>query len=771
MDILDGKNPLKMICDGWLGKIRRAIEIKAPWQDIADECMAFFSASTGFLWDSAYKHKFWDPGDGAVNPKFKLTIAKAFELVAIFGPVLYWRNPIRTATPREPIALDEDLQLMLMGADPSWYRMVQQAMAQFQQQDQQPGQQQQEMPPELQQASQMVQQIQQQLQQQQQQQATDMTRRRGIGALMERYLNWTPHELDLHRHAEVAITEALVKGRSVLWSEPYQPPGTDRLMVGSFWDSVDNLQIDPDAESLDEAWWIAKRCTRPIWSVERAAKLRPGSLRGLAHYESANAQGERMGDDMADSTRARGDADDLMVFWKIWSRCGPGSKLTGVHPALKEQLEKVVGDYAYLEIAEGIPFPLNLAGQRIMKASSDEVKKAFSWPTPHWRDGKWPMEVLDFYPVPRKVWPLAPLAPGLGELKAINVLMSHLCSRVWMSSRDFIAVLDSVADSVEDVISKGEDLSFLRLTSAVDDVNKAVQFLQQPETRLDYYKLLNWLFELFDKRTGLTELAYGLSPGRTQDRTATGAQIKQQNMSVRPDHMAAKVEGWMTNVALREALTVRWWIEGRDVEDLLGAAGAKAWDTLIVNTEVERTVRDIDFRLEAGTAKKPNRDRDVANINEAFPMLGPILQGREQMTGDYAPINALIEKWGKAVEMDTSAMQSQAPPPQQGDETEQMMAQQEMQLEQQKAEMEMQLKQQQAGQESQLKQQEFGAEQARDQQEHVQELQQDRQSHQQEMTLAQQKANLEARLASLKARAAAAAAKSKANQQQKASAA
>ena len=43
------------------------------------------------------------------------------------------------------------------------------------------------------------------------------------------------------------------------------------------------------------------------------------------------------------------------------------------------------------------------------------------------------------------------------------------------------------------------------------------------------------------------------------------------------------------------------------MQDLLGPAGAQAWDALIVNSEVERTIRDIDFRTvpESGYSSVP----------------------------------------------------------------------------------------------------------------------------------------------------------------------
>ena len=64
---------------------------------MAEQCNAFFSGSVGFMWEPQFRQKFMG---GNISPKFKITLQKAFELVALFGPVLYWKNPVRTIKPR-----------------------------------------------------------------------------------------------------------------------------------------------------------------------------------------------------------------------------------------------------------------------------------------------------------------------------------------------------------------------------------------------------------------------------------------------------------------------------------------------------------------------------------------------------------------------------------------------------------------------------------------------------------------------------------------------
>src|SRR5574343_846295 len=131
---VEGFHPMRGVCAAWVGKLNKAIRHKKPWAQVAEECEHFFSASTGFLWDPKYKFKFWDTDTGPVKPKFKLTIARAFELVALFGPTLYWRNPIRTAEVRDMPELPPDVFRELVPPIPPQMQQQMQMQMQMQQQ-------------------------------------------------------------------------------------------------------------------------------------------------------------------------------------------------------------------------------------------------------------------------------------------------------------------------------------------------------------------------------------------------------------------------------------------------------------------------------------------------------------------------------------------------------------------------------------------------------------------------------------------------------------
>jgi hypothetical protein len=263
-----------------------------------------------------------------------------------------------------------------------------------------------------------------------------------------------------------------------------------------------------------------------------------------------------------------------------------------------------------------------------------------------------------------------------------------------------------------------------------------VSFLQHPELRQDAWNILDRVSENFDRRVGLSELLYGLNPGGVASRSAADMQAKREAASVRPEYMSRCVEDWQSEAARLEKLCARWFIEPADVRPLVGNTGAYLWERLINNESPELVVREMDATVEAGSAKKPNKDRDVGNLNAVMPSLFPELSKHADVTGDTGPINNLITEWGEAIEQDMSAVHMgprvpQPPPPE-----EQQAAQQEQEHAQQQHEMELQSKQadmQMRQEEQQMQLQQRQLELQFDQQRHHQEMEQDQEQFQQEM--------------------------------------
>ena len=640
---------LRPIVKGWLGVAQKAEESKKWFNSIYDQCAKFYSAEMGFMWDDKYRSTFMEVDSAA--PKFRITIAKAFEFVALYGPSLFWQNPTRQMKPRKQLELKPEhfLDYGEMG------ELVYQT----------------------------------ELQEQQKELADDDARNQ----LMEMYLNYTPNEQPfggLARQSQLAITEALISGRGCLWLESYQYPGSDRTLTGSFFDTNRNLLVDPDSRMCDlsDARYIMRKHTSSRWELEKKFGYKEGSLKGLGTLESADSQG-RNNDAKDQSSRHYGETYETVEWYEIWSKCGVGYRLRdqqrGVDPALDrigDAIEKTCGDYVYLCVAPGLPHPLNAPHDEVREMDAEEMQERFGWPVPYWLDQKWPVQVVDFYTRPGYAWPLAPLAPGLGELTFLNVIISHLANRIWSSSRDIIAIAKSAADELEQIIKNGSDLAIVPINDALQqEINKLVQVLQFPQVNFDVWQIIDRVSDYFDKRVGLTELLYAATS--TQSRSAADAQNKEKYTSLRPDYMARCIDDWMEEVADAEKFCARWEVRGHDIEPLVGRVGARMWDEKIIAQDPELTVRNMRARVIANSSRKPNKQKDSDNINQALQYFLATFDRHAASTGDTAPLNELIRLWGDSVEMDTNRIQFGERQPETNGPSPEELQMQQMQMEQQ----------------------------------------------------------------------------------------
>lgn len=629
------ENALRPVTSAWINKIHKSYERKKEeFQDDADEAMRFFNGPYDWLYSGArgLHSRGFSMGAGEDDlpaPAFRMTVNKVAELVQLFGPALYHKNPVRTVTPRKPPLLpiqafgDPNDQALQMG---------------------------------YQQMAMNVQQL----------RSSDMAR----AVLLESYLNYTPGALDLKTESRWSIDEALIKGRGILWTERYIPSGGTSQMIGSFFVSVDDIFVDPDAECLRGAKWIARRCCHPYWQVEKEYNLPQDSLRQGASLESFNRQAEVPILQDGDYRRRQGLTNDLLVYWKIYSKMGLGGKLSGIDPKLRAPLE-AFGDFVYLVVTENNPNPLNVP-QQMCDAILDEdpqmaawgmqqVQPLIQWPTPFWADDAWPFTCIDFHPIPRKVWPMSHIKPGMGELKFLNWAYSFLAGKVRTASRDFIAIAKSAGEEVKDRIKHGADYTIIEIEQIHESIDKVVKFLQHPEFNGEIYKVIEGVTQNFERRTGLTELMYGLSV--KQIRSAQEAQVKGEATNVRPDDMANKVEDAMSEVSRKEALACRWHLKGQDVLPVLGQVGAQWWDQFVTPSDPAEILHQLEYRVEAGSAKKPNKSLERDNMQTALQSLLPIFWQFAQQTGMTGPFNNLIGAWSKSIDLDGQGFMLPAPPP------------------------------------------------------------------------------------------------------------
>jgi hypothetical protein len=641
---------LQPLASRWVLRLDAALKAKAPFAKVAKQCNKFFTGDTRFMWDTEFRDEFMP---GMSTPGIQVTLAKAFELVAIFGPTLFWDYPNRQVKSERGISPE----------------MIHELLGDF--------------------AEELV-------MEDEKRHITAKLR----NAVMQTYLNWSQAQQPangLQREAELCITEALVKGRGCGWTQDYQFPGSDDTFTGTFFDSVDNLLIDPDCTDpeLRTATWIARRHLTPIWEVERIFDLERDSLKDYAETSSKEARSRGAGDTADQNT------NDLIEWWEIWSRGGVGSMMRDSDRIIGDAIDETVGDFAYVCVAREVPFFLNATPKQVFRAKSKEIKSLFAWRTANfgsewevWKDGQWPVTLLDFYPVPNSAWPLAPMAPGLGELIAMNVLLTAYVEQSWENRKQIVAVMKNAADDVKTALQSSNAIDYVEISPiATQTIQQMVTFLERPQANKDILDALAMLSESFDKRTGLSEILYAMSS--RQIRVAADANTRQENASIRPEKMAKNVASWMARIASNEASIASRLVGGDSLFPLLGPVGVMIWKQFVESADSVQMMREMGFHVEATDMMRPNRERDLSNLHASAQYVLPAFQKYAELTGDSGPLNGFLQSIGESMEHDVSDWEMGPWQPQTDPEA-QAMAQQAAQLDMQNTQADTTLKQAQA---------------------------------------------------------------------------
>lgn len=628
---LPESNPLRQLVRTWTKKFEAAIKYKKPFADDAKEAALFYDGDHNWMWKDAYARGEKGYNSSIAPPAFRMQVNKVFELIEIFGAVIYHRNPVRTVTlykqpdlPPDAYGLPADMamltpeQTQLMGVAQS--------------------------------------------------DAEARVSREVARQLLESYLNYTPNELDLKRQAKKFVNEGLMKGMGVLWPELIEldGSGTEPIrMVGSFYDSVDNLLIDPDFDNMDDMLWCARRCVRPLEEVALEYQIPEDDL---AKHLDGNTE-IKADNEPRNTKKKSGQTQRLITYYKVWSKCGAGDRFKDA-PKEGRGVFDSIGKYCYLVICEGVEYPLNLPPS-VMQEEIDpqtgipqSVMLRMAWPVPYYLDpGGWPFVPLAFHPKPGYAWPISHIKPAVAELRMLNWGMSFLASRIATSCETIIAVQKAADQEFKDQLLAPSEGGFKIIELAellgrrVEDV---ISTFQLPQVTKDLWDILTAVADQFAQRTGLTELAYGYT--RNQFRSAAEATIKQENVSVRPDNMANDLEDAMSTLARREALAARWLLEPKDVAPVLGPMGAIAWEQHVAKRDLVSLTRDFLFRVEAGSARKPNKASRVEQMTLAIQTLGPILAPMAS-GGVVEPFNALMRDWAMSLDIDATPYLIPAPPP------------------------------------------------------------------------------------------------------------
>lgn len=603
-------------------------------------------------------------GGSVPPPAFIMSVNKLAEVNQLYGPALYVRNPSVLVTPvKRPIMGPEFLG---DPNDPGVQQFYQQAMQGFQ---------------------------------------MDEALRMGASSVMQNYLNWSQFELNKRRHARKWIQEAILKGMGICWTELYQPPGMKLPMIGSFYDTVDNLFLDPDADNWDDMRYVIRRRSARQDEVEARFGMEEGQLDGKGKYESTERQSLGRQNKSYQHRRAQRKHCDIIEYYEIFSKIGFGDRIASDSAGKNQHIFDQFGDYCYLAIIKGLDYPLNLPPWDFDK-DPQELFFQVQWPIPFWggKDG-WPFTELYFHDHPNCIYPTAHYKFARGEINFVNWSMSYLATKIATASTTIVAYMKAADDKIKEALTKSEGgYSHVEISEGLGkSVRDIIQFLEAPPLRQDQFNITSAVESNADKRLGLNDMMYGGDDGR-QMRSAKEAALRGQYAATRPEDFADKTEDALSRMAAKESFAMRWLLERPDVEPVVGPIGGMVWERLIKSTDVEAVVREFDYRVESGSTRKPNKSTMQDQANQAVQSLGQILFGWAQGTGNVEPFNNLMRFWGKAMDYDNIESMllppppppppPQPPPPDPAQQQAQQMAEQELQMKQAELQMKGQSNQQ-----------------------------------------------------------------------------
>jgi len=565
----------------WQSTIAKGIKRRKPFVKAYKEAMRFCYESHDFMWDEI------DP-----DARFKSTIPKVWEMVNIFGPMLAFRNPTRTARVRYPRPPQQDPQSGQPIPDP---RILKTKAHQW-------------------------------------------------------MLNYQAEEMNLVDESREWVDQSIVAGMGTMWLE--QDP-TSKLVHHVF-DDVMNLVIDPDADRLQDAWWIARKTLMPRWKFAEIVgldNLQDTRLpRGNHPNILVNDEGEP--DMTTDLDEVRGQSNEMVEVWRVWSKMGVGFRGREVDKDVvvtSKSKEKKFGDFVAFFIVPGSPY----------------VWDADDWEVPLYADApgnSWPVTVLYYRKKADDFWPVSILKAVLGQQKALDWLATMILNKIRTTSRDFIVTMKQLDQKVQEVIEHGFDLSIIKLDGfdLVDGkkIQDLISFLQHPPMNRDIWEVFSLFSEQFEKSSGLYSALYGRQAD-SQERSATAAELHNNRADLRPDDMRERVERAHMLMARKEAIAMTLLYDPEFVGKLLGPQAAEWWGEY-QEGDLEATMREVDFTVEAESTGKRNLQKEREDFQHLFDRFIQVAMGYQ----DLNAINKLMELLQRAFNIDEGdRIQIQPPPP------------------------------------------------------------------------------------------------------------
>ncbi len=497
--------------------------------------------------------------------------------------------------------------------------------------------------------------------------------------LMQWWLNYITHEgYDLANEARTALPEALVKGVGLLWTE--LTDGPYGVMPASFYDSVDNLFIDPDAERLQDAAWIVRARQMSNWKIAERFGRDVRQIRG--EMETSRRQAVRR----VNPNTHKDTEGDVGTYYEVWSRMGVGHRLVGASQTMKREAEALdnLGAYVFLAVMPGVDEPLNLPSEAIAGAEvQSEWLPRIGWPIAFHAEptDPWPCTPCAFYANAHDPWAQSPLASGQQCQVYLDQLYHYLMRRARTSCRDIIFTSSGLSLKNQDAIEKGADFEVVEYDGDPGlEIDNLVKILEFPSLNSDIWNVANMVERQFERATGMTPLLGGAQPD-TQERSALASRVREAHTTSRPDDYADVVEAWMSRIAAKEARATRLFVPApyelfgepapNDAGEWTPQSFLSAmWDQLVRTDDPRVAASELSYTVEAGSGRRKNKQKQAADATQLSQSLGQYFFGYGQLTGNFNAFNGLVKMIAEALDVPVGGMYLPSIPPPQAEETE-----------------------------------------------------------------------------------------------------
>jgi hypothetical protein len=361
------------------------------------------------------------------------------------------------------------------------------------------------------------------------------------------YLNHAVKEYDVTWNARAAIDQSLCWGRGIRWTgrHPKKPD-----IICSLFDNIEYFFDDPEAKCAEDRRIAGRLRKRPIEDVIRELPDCADAIR-MVSRDNKNTDS----------------CSDMLEYYEFYAICGIWRfQSNGALAAAMRQGGVEPSDQ-----------PL-----RYLVTTQGKFICATEWEVPLYLDGEWPFEILDHFDYPGEIWPVSPLEPGLNYQRAINWTSTLMMGRMRRAMRLIYAMNDVNGQGLDEIaeqqVIQGTDMEVLLLKITG---NKSItDFLK--EAPVDFTWLdkgmqhLDYLQRRYDQVTGKYAILY-TGVGDTQSRSATDAEMRQNNSRSRLDSMRQNIVRWEKQTARKESMCARFLLKGPQIAKLLGEKKGALW--------------------------------------------------------------------------------------------------------------------------------------------------------------------------------------------------